>query len=103
TRDWIPAVCSSDLTPTLPAAAEPGAAGDCAPAAPVLTMLAAARAAVRVNIFRDRRAVNNLEFTFLSLLWRATEEPGRTRAKSAWLETDSTPCGLCERIANLKV
>jgi hypothetical protein len=56
-----------------------------------------------VNIFRDRKAVNNLEFTFFSLLWSATEKPGRTRAKSAWLKTDSAPSGLYERIANFEV
>src|SRR5207302_400789 len=82
------------MTPTLPDAAEPAAAGDCAQAAPLLNMHAAARADERFNIFRDRKAINNLEFTFLSLLWSATEKPGRTRTKSAWLETGSTPCGL---------
>jgi hypothetical protein len=84
-------------------------------------MHAAARATVRVKIFRgrkavnifcdreavnvfcDRKAVNNLEFTFFSLLWSAAVRPRRTRAKSAWLKIDSAPSGLYERIANLKV
>jgi hypothetical protein len=82
------------MTPTLPAAAEPGEAGACAEAAAVLRKQAAARIAVRIT---------NLEFTFFSLLWFATERPGRTRAKSAWLKTDSAPSGICERIANFKV
>jgi hypothetical protein len=87
----------------------------------VLNTHAAARAAVRVNtfrdrktvnmfrdreavnIFRDREAVNNLEFTFFSLLWSATERPGRTRAKWAWLKSDSAPSGFYECIANFKV
>jgi hypothetical protein len=100
------------MMPTGPDADEPAAAGACAQAAALLKMHAAARATVpvhifrdrrAVNIFRDRRAVNNLEFTFFSLLWSATERPGRTRAKSAWLKTDSAPSGLYERIANFKV
>ena len=77
--------CRMLMTPTLPDAAEAAEAGDCAQAAPVLNMHAAVRAAVRFNIFRDRKAVNvfgdrkavnNLEFTFLSLLWPATENRG---------------------------
>jgi hypothetical protein len=100
------------MTPTLLDAADPAAAGACAQAAAALKMHAAARATVpvntfrdrkAVNVFRDRKAVNNLEFTFFSLLWSATEKPGRTRAKSAWLKTDSAPSGLNERIANFKV
>jgi hypothetical protein len=57
---------------------------------------------VRVNLFRDRKAVNifrdpdrvginNLEITLFSLLWSATERPWRTGAKSAWLKIFSTP------------
>jgi hypothetical protein len=69
----------------------------------VLNTHAAARAVVRVNTFRDRKTVNNLEFTFFSLLWSATERPGRTRAKWAWLKTDFAPSGLYERIANFEV
>src|SRR5256885_13526651 len=95
--------CRMLMTPTLPDADEPAAAGACAQAAPVLKMHAAARAAVRVNILRDPQMVNNLEFTFFSLLWSATpRDPGRTRAKSAWLKTDSAPGGLYERIANFR-
>jgi hypothetical protein len=37
------------------------------------------------------------------LLWSATEKPGRTPAKSAWLKTDSAPSGHYECIANFKV
>src|SRR5438094_6638980 len=95
--------CRMLMTPTLPDADEPAAAGACAQAAPVLKMHAAARAAVRVNILRAPQTVNNLEFTFFSLWWSATERPGRTRAKSAWLKTDSAPSGLYERIANFEV
>jgi hypothetical protein len=100
------------MTPTLLDADEPAAAGVCAQTTPVLNTHAAARAAVRVNtfrdrktvnIFRDREAVNNLEFTFFSLLWSATERPGRTRAKWAWLKSDSAPSGFYECIANFKV
>src|SRR6266481_2599346 len=81
------------MTPTLLDAADPAAAGACAHAPAALKMHAAARAAVRVNTFcdPDRVGVNHLEFTFFSLLWSATEKPGRTRAKSAWLKTDSAP------------
>src|SRR5258708_16513476 len=82
------------MTPTVTEAAEPAAAGDCVLAAPGIRRHPAARTAVRTT---------NLEFTFLSLLWPAHGKPGRTHAKSAWLETDSTPCGLYESIANLKV
>jgi hypothetical protein len=91
------------MTPTLLDADEPAAAGACAQMALVLNTHAAARAAVRVNTFRDREAVNNLEFTFFSLLWSATERPGRTRAKRAWLKSDSAPSGFYECIANFKV
>jgi hypothetical protein len=100
------------MTPTLLDAADPAAAGAWAHAAAALKMHAAARAAVRVNtfrdrkavnVFRDRKAVNNLEFTLFSLLWSATEKPGRTRAKSAWLKTDSAPSGHYECIANFGV
>src|SRR4029077_14552538 len=61
-----------------------------------LKMHAAAKATVRVNIFRDRIAVNNLEITLFSLLWSATERPGRTGAKSAWLKIFPLP-GLVSR------
>jgi hypothetical protein len=100
------------MTPILPAAAEPAVAGDCAQAAAALKMNAAASATVRVdtfrdrkavNVFCDRKAVNNLEFTFFSLLWSAPVRPRRTCAKSAWPKIDSAPSGLYERIANLKV
>jgi hypothetical protein len=94
------------MTPTLPEATEPGEEGEadaCAQAAAVLKMHAAASATVRVNILRDRKAANNLEFTLFSLLWSGTEKPRRTCAKSAWLKTYSAPSGICERIANFKV
>jgi hypothetical protein len=56
-----------------------------------------------VNVFCDRKAVNNLEFTFFSLLWSAPVKPRRTCAKSAWPKIDSAPSGLYEHIANPKV
>ena len=84
-------------------------------------MHAAARAAVRVNRFRDRkavnvfcnrkavdvfcdrRAVNNLEFTFFSLLWSATVRPDEPAPSRLGLKLIPLPGGFYERIANLKV
>src|SRR5437879_13734155 len=95
--------CRMLMTPTLPDADEPAAAGACAQAAPVLKMHAAARAAVRVNILRAPQTVNNLEFTFFSLWWPATERPGRTRAKSAWRKADSAPSWPNESMPTFEV
>jgi hypothetical protein len=81
------------MTPTLPAAAEPAAAGACAQAAALLKMHAAAKATVRST---------NLEFTLFSLLWSATVRPRRTRAKSAWLKIDSAPRGLLRAYCKLE-
>jgi hypothetical protein len=73
------------MMPTFPAAVlEAAVLGVCDQPA-VLTTHAAAKAAVRVNVLRDRSAVNSLEFTFFSLWWLAPAKPGPTCAKSAWL------------------
>jgi hypothetical protein len=73
------------ITPTFPEfVVEAAVLGACAQVA-VLRTHDAAKAAVRVNILRDRSAVNSLEFTFFSLWWFAPVKPGQTGAKSAWL------------------
>src|SRR5260370_7618412 len=96
------------MTPTLPVAAEPAAAGDCAQAAAALKMHAAASATVRVdtfrdrkavNVFCDRKAVNNLEFTFFSLFWSATVGPQRTPPNSACLNIHPLPTRFYYRFA----
>jgi hypothetical protein len=92
------------MTPTLLDAADPAAAGACAPAAAVLKMHAAARATVRVNTFRDRDrvGVNNLEFTFFSLLWSATENRGEPAPSQLGLKLIPLPAGITSALQTSK-
>jgi len=79
------------MTPTLPPRPS-RPRGDCAQMLRC-SIHTGSQGAVRVNMFRDRSEVNNLEFTFLSLLC-PHGKTGRTCAKSAWLKTDPLPATL---------
>src|SRR5260370_40156111 len=81
------------LAPTLPAAAEPAAAGDCAPTAAVLRAHATPRAAIRTT---------NLELTFFSLLWSAPETGTNPRQIILALNCFDSPGGVRRRTSNLK-
>src|SRR5260370_42328451 len=82
------------MTPPLLDAAEPAAAGACAEAAVALITQAAARAAVRINIFRDRKTVNNLEFTFFLLVVVRHGKTGTNPRQVSLAKIDSAPRGF---------
>jgi len=83
---------------------EAAAAGACAQTAPVLNTHAAARAAVRVNIFRDRKNGQQSRIHFFLLVWSATERTGTNPCQvGLGLKLIPLPAGLYECIANFKV